>query len=174
MAQENQEEEKCSRFLSWMMGCVRVNRQTSTRDTIYQTIGKKDPEEPEYEGYYAAIGGMESVRFERPRISKGAKILNIYATVSGWLEVEGSRHWALIFDGTLYLYNTPTDPIPLRTFILEDNRRITRKNSISVQLNCEKIHMNVLVDDESKINEKISKWNEAIDEATNDCSETQF
>ena len=165
MAQENQDEGKCSRFL-WWLGCVRVNRQHNTGDRKYN----KDPEEPEYEGDYAAIGG-ESVRFERPLISgKGAKILNIHATVSGWLEVEGSRHWALIYEGTLYLYKTPIDPAPLRTFILEDNKRITRKNSICLEINSEKIHMHVLVDDESKIDEKISKWNEAID----DCSDTEL
>lgn len=124
-------------------------------------------ENEDYDGDYAPVGGASSVRFDRPKINGlGAKILSIYASVSGWLRVEGSRYWGLILDGTLYLYNKPNDPIPVRTIILEDNQKTTKNNSICVTINSQKLNMNVLLDDESKIDEKIRKWNDAID----DCS----
>ena len=132
---------------------------------VPQPPAEKNPDEPEYEGDYAAIECMESIRLERPEISgQGAKILNIHATVSGWLEVDGSRHWALIFEGTLYLYNTPVSHTPVRTFRLNNNRKITKKKSIYLQMKSEKIQVNVLVDDDRKIDGKIMQWNKAIDD----------
>ena len=134
-----------------------------------ETKGRKEPTErdsatEDYIGYYPSIINGQSLKIPRPEINgRGAKILNIHAGVVGWLEVRGSRRWGLVWQGGLYLYKKPDDAAPEETIELKDSKRQTTKNTIQIEKQSERLSLGILVDDKKKIDDKITKWNEALD-----------
>ena len=151
-------------YYTWM-----VHDHDSLHDQTDEDVEEGDDDCDTSSIIYSSIRGQgESVRL--PRISirgEGAPILNIHASVTSWLKVAGSRHWALIFEGTLYMYNTQHDLFPVRKLKLNGNTRTTRKAHIYLQVNSEKLKLLVLVDEEHKIDKKMREWNEALDQASN-------
>ena len=162
-------------FFSFSYSFFKIHHRFLVENSRKEKEDNQDQDQENYIGFYQSMmnayvevdSDYEDDDIPIVPIGTGAKILNIHASVTGWLKVSGQRRWGLVYDGALYLYKTEEDPQPERTVDLTRSRReISSKDKTKIRLETgsETLDLTILVDDKNKIDKKIDKWNKCLEQ----------